>query len=98
VLFASLGLPKVEPQVVICDNRRRFVGRVDFLFRAERTVVEFDGLVKYAGADGRQALVDEKRREDALRSLGYQVVRLTWRDLHDPASVKHLVSKAFSRS
>lgn len=95
VLFASLGLPKVEPQVVIRDTRGRFVGRVDFLFRAERTIVEFDGLVKYAGADGRQALVDEKRREDALRSLGFQVVRLTWRDLYDPASVKHLVTEAF---
>ena len=94
VLFASLGLPKVESQVVIRDTRGRFVGRVDFLFRAERTIVEFDGLAKYAGADGREALVGEKRREDALRSLGYQVVRLTWRDLHDPASVKHLVRRA----
>ena len=98
VLFASLGLPKVEPQVVIRDKRGRFVGRVDFLFRAERTIVEFDGLVKYAGAEGRQALVDEKRREDMLRSLAYQIVRLTWRDLHDPASVKHLVREAFARA
>jgi very-short-patch-repair endonuclease len=69
-----------------------------FLFRAERTIVEFDGLVKYGGADGRQALVDEKRREDTLRSLGFQVERLTWGDLHDPASVKHLVREAFSRT
>jgi len=98
VLLLSLGLPKVEPQVVVRDRRGRFVGRVDFLFRAQRTIVEFDGLVKYGGADGRQALIDEKRREDMLRSLGYQVVRLTWRDLHDPASVKHLVMEAFSRA
>ena len=98
VLFVSLGLPKVEPQVVIRDRRGRFVGRVDFLFRAQRTIVEFDGLVKYAGADGRQALIDEKRREDALRSLGYQVARLTWRDLHDPALVKGLIREAFSRT
>ena len=98
VLFVSLGLPTVEPQVVIRDRRGRFVGRVDFLFRAQRTIVEFDGMVKYAGADGRQALIDEKRREDALRSLGYQVVRLTWRDLHDPALVSHLVREAFSRT
>ncbi len=97
VLFGSLGLPKVEPQVVIRDGQGRFVGRVDFLFRAQRTVVEFDGLVKYAGADGRQALIDEKRREDALRSLGFQVVRLTWRDLHDPALVQRLVTQAFAR-
>jgi len=98
VLLASMGLPKVEPQVVIRDRRGRFVGRVDFLFRAQRTIVEFDGLVKYGDADGRQALVVEKRREDTLRSLGYQVVRLTWRDLHDPALVKYLVREAFDRS
>lgn len=98
VLFVSLGLPKVEPQVVIRDRCGQFVGRVDFLFRAQRTIVEFDGLVKYAGAAGRQALIDEKRREDALRSLGYQMVRLTWRDLHNPALVKRLVREAFSRS
>lgn len=98
VLFFSLGLPAVEPQAEIRDARGLLVGRVDFLFRAYRTIVEFDGLVKYCGADGRQALVDEKRREDALRSLGYQVVRLTWRDLHDPDLVNRLVRKAFSRT
>jgi very-short-patch-repair endonuclease len=98
VLFVSLGLPTVEPQVVMRDERGRFVGRVDFLFRAQRTIVEFDGLVKYGGADGRQALIDEKRREDALRSLGYQVVRLTWRDLHDPGLVARLIKEAFART
>ena len=74
------------------------MGRVDFLFRAQRTIVEFDGLLKYGGAGGRQALIDEKRREDALRSLGYQVVRLTWRDLYDPALVRRLIKQAFSRT
>ncbi len=98
VLFLSLGLPTVEPQVEIRDARGKFVGRVDFLFRAQRTIVEFDGLVKYAGADGRQALVEEKRREDALRSLGYQVVRLTWRDLHDAALVERLINEASARA
>jgi len=98
VLFVSLGLPTVEPQVVIRDERGSLVGRVDFLFRAQRTIVEFDGLVKYGGADGRQALIDEKRREDALRSLGYQVVRLTWRDLHDPGLVARLIKEAFART
>jgi hypothetical protein len=98
VLFVSMGLPTVEPQVVIKDARGRFVGRVDFLFRAQRTIVEFDGLVKYAGTGGRQALIDEKRREDALRSLGYQVVRLTWQDLHNPARVERLIKEAFARS
>ena len=94
----SLGLPKVEPQVEIRDARGRLVGRVDFLFRRYRTVVEFDGLVKYGGAGGRQALIDEKCRENALRSLGFQVVRLIWRDLHDLVLVDKLIKEAFSRA
>jgi len=98
VLFVSLGLPTVELQTEIRDARGKFVGRVDFLFRTHRTVVEFDGLVKYGGADGRQALIDEKRREDALRALGYQVVRLTWRDRYHPALVDRLVKEGFSRN
>lgn len=75
VLFVSLGLPTPELQVEIRDDGGRLVGRVDFLFREQRLIVEFDGLVKYAGADGRDALAREKRREDGLRALGYHVVR-----------------------
>jgi hypothetical protein len=44
VLFVSMGLPSVELQVEIRDERGRFVARVDFLFPQARTVVEFDGV------------------------------------------------------
>jgi len=98
VLFVSLGLPKPELQVEIRESNGRLVGRVDFLFRAQRTIVEFDGLVKYGKADGRQALVNEKRREDSLRALGYQLVRPTWRDLHDPARLHQAIRSAFVRA
>ena len=37
------------------------MGRVDFV--AHGLVVEFDGLVKYSGQDGRAALAAEKARE-----------------------------------
>jgi very-short-patch-repair endonuclease len=93
-----MGLPSVELQVEIRDERGGFVARVDFLFHQARTVVEFDGLVKYGGAGGRQALIDEKRREDSLRSLGYQVVRLTWRELYDLALVERSIRKALTRA
>jgi acyl dehydratase len=46
------------------------VGRVDLLVGA-RVVVEFDRAVKYGGAEWRAALIAEKRREDALRVLGF---------------------------
>ena len=47
--------------------------RVDFLLPDSGLVVEFDGIVKYGGADGREALVREKRREDAIRAAGHPV-------------------------
>jgi very-short-patch-repair endonuclease len=96
LVFAGLGLPAPELQAEIRDVGGRLVGWVDFLFREQRLIVEFEGRVKYDGADGRDALFREKRREDALRALGYQVVRLIWRDLHDPALVGRLITHAFS--
>ena len=86
LILAGLGV-EARQQVAVHDHDGRFVARVDFLLPELGVVVEFDGAVKYEGADGREALVREKRREDALRALGYRVVRLTWADLHHPERV-----------
>lgn len=95
VVFAQLGLPMPEPQVEIFDATG-FVARVDFLFKAQKTVIEIDGQVKYTD---RKVLWAEKRREDLLRQAGYEVVRLTWADLmHHPAKVKSLILAAFARA
>ena len=45
-----------------------------------------DGKVKYATGDP-EVLWREKKREDALRALGYTVVRITWSDLERPGAV-----------
>lgn len=95
VLLRDLGL-EVRTQVRISDARG-LIGRVDFLV-GERVVVEFDGMVKYGGADGRQALQAEKAREDRLRDAGYVVVRLVWADLDDPNRVHELVQRAIRRA
>ncbi|MGN6636637.1 MAG: type IV toxin-antitoxin system AbiEi family antitoxin domain-containing protein [Oryzihumus sp.] len=97
LVLRALGLPVPEPQAEIREGRGVLVGRVDLFFREQRTVVEFDGLLKY-GQDGRSALVREKVREDRLRALGLEVVRLTWRDLDDPGLVLDLVRSAFARA
>jgi hypothetical protein len=100
VLFAQHGLPEPVLQAVIRDASGRFVGRVDFLFAAERTIVEFDGRVKY-GTNGRLAadtVVAEKLREDLLRELGYEVVRITWADLADPERTVRRIRAAFARA
>jgi hypothetical protein len=95
LVLSALDLP-VTSQAVVRDRGGRFVARVDFLV-AGRVVVEFDGAVKYSGAEGREALVAEKRREDELRALGYEVVRLVWADLSRPDRVIVMVRSALSR-
>jgi very-short-patch-repair endonuclease len=96
LLLTDLGHPPLS-QVRVADATGTVVARVDLLV-GKRVVVEFDGLVKYSGQDGREALAAEKRREDALRALGYEVVRLTWADLDNPRRVDALVRAALARA
>ena len=97
LLLNAIGF-KPTPQVEIRDPQGRLVGRVDFLLYGERIIIEFDGLMKYAGANGRDALAAEKSREDRLRALGYEFVRLTWADLSRPATVERLLRLAVARA
>jgi very-short-patch-repair endonuclease len=95
LLLEELGVP-FRTQVDVHDAAG-FVGRVDFLV-AGRVVVEFDGAVKYEGAEGRAALVREKQREDRLREAGYIVIRVTWSDLDRPAVLMARVRAALARA
>ncbi|GAA5167594.1 DUF559 domain-containing protein [Ornithinimicrobium tianjinense] len=94
-VMLALGLLSFERQVWIRDLSGAALGRVDFLFRSRRTIVEFDGLMKYTSPE---VLRQEKLREDRLRALGYEVVRLTWADLDDPGRVHELITAAFARA
>ena len=96
LLLRDLGF-EARSQVELRDGDGALAGRVDFLV-GNRVVVEFDGAVKYAGAEGRAALVAEKRREDALRALGYGVVRVTWPDLDRPGRVSALIRRALTQN
>lgn len=68
--------------------------RVDFVWRGAGVVGEFDGMVKYrrarelSGMSAEAALEAEKRREDALRSMGVRVVRLVWEDILHPERMR----------
>ena len=81
------------PQVVLRRDGTHY--RVDFLLDDAPVVIEFDGKVKY---ESRDDLFSEKRREDALRSWGYEVVRVTWADLSHPERVAGLIEAARRRS
>jgi hypothetical protein len=96
VLMHDQGLPTPVLQAAF-DDAAGFVGRVDFSFPEQDTVVEFDGLMKYADGS-REVLIHEKNREDRLRALGQQVVRTTWTDLAYPARTAMTIRSAFDRS
>ncbi|MEV6417816.1 type IV toxin-antitoxin system AbiEi family antitoxin domain-containing protein [Kribbella sp. NPDC051718] len=97
VLMADIGLPAPVPQAEIYDAAGGLVGRVDFLLAEWGVIVEFDGALKYAGK-GALPLVREKRREDALRDLGYEVVRATWSDLTKPDGLARRIHAAVRRA
>ncbi|CAN5576368.1 DUF559 domain-containing protein [soil metagenome] len=87
------GLPEPELQVWIRDGS--FSARVDFLLADQWVIIEFDGMAKYQSPADLRA---EKIREDRLRTLGYEVVRLTWKDLDDAPAIRALVCAAMARS
>ncbi|MDZ7911442.1 MAG: hypothetical protein U5O16_06340 [Rhodococcus sp. (in: high G+C Gram-positive bacteria)] len=91
--------PRVTGQI---HDARGLVGRVDFLWREQRTVGEFDGRIKYgrlvpAGRSAEDVRWKEKLREDRLRDAGWQVARWTWSDLSTPSLVTGRITAAFSR-
>lgn len=92
VLWHRHGLPAPDLQAVVRDGRGRFVARVDFLWRAQRLVVEVDGMAKYAEAGWHDR---ESRRQDALEELGYRVRRFSWAAIvHDGARAAAVVERA----
>jgi very-short-patch-repair endonuclease len=100
VLLADQGFPPPTLQAELSTPSGEFVARVDFLFEAERVVIEFDGESKYGDhADGAAgAVVAEKWREDRIRELGYVVVRISWADLAHPKRTAARIRAAFERA
>jgi hypothetical protein len=97
------GLPAPELQQDIHDEDGQFVARVDFCWQEQRTIGEFDGKIKYgrmlkSGQSIQDVLFAEKRREDALRDLGWQIVRWLWADLYRRGVIRDRVLRAFARS
>lgn len=99
--ICQCGLPTPELQFEIRDGLQ-LIARSDFAWQQFRTVGEFDGRVKYGrllkpGQTAGDVLWEEKRREDAIRSLGWEVVRWTWADLANPAALAEMLRRAFER-
>lgn len=93
VVFRDCGLPPPELQALIgtADD----VARVDFYWGRYRTIVEVDGAVKYADPLRARAQLE---RDSWLRSLGYEVVHLTWEEITTmPEFVAARIREAFRR-
>ncbi len=82
LVLVLAGLPRPEAQIDLHDDRGRFLGRPDFLYRDRRLALEYDGGVH------RDQLVEDNRRQNQLINAGYRLLRFTAPDiLRNPASV-----------
>ena len=93
VVFRDCGLPPPDLQVWV--GGAEAVGRVDFLWRQQRTIAEVDGLMKYAKPG--QAVL-QLERDKRLRDAGYEVVHLSWHEVtENPDYVVTAIRAAFKR-
>ena len=84
-------LPEPDRQVDLGD-RLRWVGQVDFLWRDQRVIVETDGRAFHDSMTDR---VDDERRDRALASAGWSVLRFSYLDVTTrPSSVRRTLSHA----
>lgn len=102
VFFHDVGLAAPELQCTIIGGDGEFLGRVDLANLEFGTLMEFDGMAKYGKLlnphrTELEVLRLEKRREEALREAGWQVLRMVWGDFSDPLSLQKRISHAFAR-
>ena len=82
-LAIAAGLPSLRTQQKIRTDRGTFYA--DLACEEHRFILEYDGRDKYTSPED---LFAEKLREDAIRSTGWAVMRVTARDFRDaPAFV-----------
>ncbi|MBI4884175.1 MAG: DUF559 domain-containing protein [Actinobacteria bacterium] len=93
-LLRVAGIRRPQTQVSFRSNRTRAI-RVDFLFEAERVVVEVSGRVGHASdADRRK----DARRCNALQQRGLVVLEFTTADvIDDPVHVVETVRRSLQR-
>ena len=88
-LIRSAGLSPPETNVRIGRHE------VDFLWRAERLVVEVDG---FAFHGDRAAFERDRHRDATLQGQGFRVTRLTWRQITQrPEAVVATLAAALAR-
>jgi hypothetical protein len=85
------------PQLQLAIRGDRFQYTVDMCWERHKTIVEFDGMVKYENDEKGTSLREQFERDRVLRDAGYQVVHVTWAELfRTPDVVISRVRKAFA--
>lgn len=96
------GVPPTDIQHKLYDDDG-LIGIADFVWLPDRVVGELDGRLKYKVPDGAhpdqagEVVWAEKRREDRIRALGYEVVRWVYADLSHPDRLAGRVRQALGR-
>lgn len=90
----STGVPAPDLQVEIGGEIGNFIARVDFYWPEFGVVGEADGNLKY---QSRTDLIEERRRQRRLETLGLIAVRWEWADLARFARVARELERAFGR-
>ena len=81
-------LPRPSVQVDLRDAAGIFLGRADLYYPDRKLVIEYDG------DNHRDRLVTDLKRQNALMSAGYHMLRFTAADLRVPGSVAEQVRRA----
>jgi hypothetical protein len=98
VLMMRAGLQAPELQIEVHDRLDNFLGRTDLGYPEDSAVIEFDGKVKYQnglrrGQTPSDAVIVEKKREDAIRSAGVAVLRVVWSELAEPSRLADRITE-----
>ncbi|HEY7042332.1 MAG TPA: DUF559 domain-containing protein [Nocardioidaceae bacterium] len=75
-LIDAEGLERPENQVDVVGERG-WLGRVDFMYRSRRLIIEVDG----PDHDDEERILEDKRRDDGLAEAGWSVIRIHWTTL-----------------
>src|SRR2546430_5610045 len=88
-LLLQAGLPDPQVQTDLHDVDGRFVGRADIYYPASRLVIEYDG------ANHRERLVEDNRRQNLIINAGFRILRFAAADvLNQPDIVVSRVRSA----
>lgn len=99
VQIAQARLPRPEVQYEVIDANGVVIARTDFGWPEFGLVGEVDGKWKYgellrAGQTPQDAIMNEKRREEAIRQQGLWIVRWDFSTVTRPGEVARLVRRA----